>query len=261
MQKIIAIANQKSGVGKTTTAVNLAALCALAGKSSLLIDMDPQANATSNLGVMRDSARNIGQCLVSGLPIEEAIVKTAVDRLCLVPGHSSLARVEQELAAMADPISLLRPLIQAVRPKYDVIFIDCPPSQGLLPKNALGCADGVLVPIQCEFFAMEGLSQMLGAIESAQKTVNDSLGLDGILFTMYDDGLQHSREIVEEIRKHFPDKTYRAIIPRDITVAEAASFGLPLIMYQSRSRAARGYIELAREVLRECRQPETRPRL
>ncbi len=253
MTSIIAIANQKGGVGKTTTAVNIAALSALAGKSSLLVDLDPQANATSNLGVKRDSARNIGQCLISGLPVEEAIVKTAVDRLHLVPGHSFLTRVEQELATMADSASLLRSLMQSVRPKYDMIFIDCPPSQGFLPRNALGCADGVLVPIQCEFFAMEGLSQVLGAIESAQKTVNDSLMLNGVLFTMYEDSLQHSREIVAEIRRHFPDRTYKTTIPRDITVAEAASFGLPLIMYQPRSRAARGYIELTREVLREHR--------
>ncbi len=251
MKKIIAAANQKGGVGKTTTAVNLAALVAISGKSSLLIDLDPQANATSNLGVERDKDRNAGANMLSGLPLADTLVASSIKGLDIVPGHAALARVEQELALLPEPMAALAPMMKEAAEKYDSIIIDCPPSLGLLPQNALCCADSVLVPIQCEFFAMEGLSQILQSIDAIKKSANPSLELEGVLFTMYDEELQHSREIVAEIRRHFPDKTYQAIIPRDISVAEAASFGQPLVTYQPRSRAARSYIEFAREILNE----------
>lgn len=236
-------------MGKTTTAVNLASLAAIAGKKCLLLDLDPQANATSNLGIARDKNRNLGANLIGGCPIEEILTGTPIDGLDLLPGHASLTRVEQELAGMPDPLSPLRHLIKGVEAKYEIIIIDCPPSMGLLPRNALSCAESVLVPIQCEYFAMEGLSQMMSTIEAVRKTNNPALELEGILFTMYEEGVQHCDEIVEEIRKHFDRKTYRTIVPRDITVAEAASFGLPLVLYQPRSRAARSYVELTKEII------------
>lgn len=280
MLRIIAIANQKGGVGKTTTAINLGHGLALADKSCLLVDIDPQANATSGLGVSKDSSVGIYQALTilnsqaspelsrtSGR-LKDCIIPTSTSGLDLLPSTPLLAEIESRLhvgtaavpagrqgtdlsaahSAQTGGYLRLKTILNHVPHSYDYILIDCPPSYGIFPLNALYAADGVIIPIQCEYFAMEGLTQILNIIKQVQKE-NSSPKIDGILLTMYDDNIEFSKEVNSEVRDHFSQLVYQTIIPRDITLAEASSFGLPVLKYEPTSRGAHGYIELAREVL------------
>lgn len=249
MVRIIAIVNQKGGVGKTTTAVNLAVLCSMAGKRCLLVDLDPQANATSGLGLQSGRSDGIGAVLEGVVDLETVLLSTDVNGLSVAPSHHSLVEIEQGLATRPEGGRVLQSVLERNKDRFDHIFIDCPPSLGLLPIGALMAAHSALVPIQCEYFAMEGLTQILATISQVKETGNPSLEVEGILFTMYDPSLQHSVEIIEEVSSHLPKEVLKTIIPRDIAISEAASFGKPIVRYEPASRGARAYIELTREIL------------
>ncbi len=246
---IIAIANQKGGVGKTTTAVNLSACMAAAGRRVLIVDFDPQGNATSGLGVEKAKlAQTIYDVLVDDVPIHDIVQPTAVDRMFIAPADRNLVGAEIELVEMEDREHRLRVALEAVRSEYDYVFIDCPPALNLLTVNALAAADGVLVTLQCEYFALEGLSELLGTIARVRESLNPKLEVQGVLLTMY----QHtnlSSQVIEDVRTHLGEKVYQTIIPRNITLAEAPSFGLPIIFYDLKSAGAKAYLALAREVV------------
>ena len=251
MGKIIAIANQKGGVGKTTTTVNLAASLGVLEKKVLLIDADPQANASSGLGIDVESIeKGTYELLEHAITAEEAIISTTSPNLDIIPSHIDLVAIEIELVDKQKREYKMREALQSIKDKYDYIFIDCAPSLGLLTLNALVAADAVLIPIQCEYFALEGLGKLLNTVKSVQNIHNPDLDIEGLLLTMYDSRLRLSNQVVEEVRKHFQDMVFKTIIKRNIKLGEAPSYGESIIAYDATSRGAKNYISLANEIIK-----------
>ncbi len=250
MGKIIAIANQKGGVAKTTTAVNLSAWLSLMGQKVLLVDIDPQGNATTGVGVDKDSLENcIYDVMINGKTILEAIVPSAVEGLSLVPATIELAGAEVELVSVVERERVLKNALEEIKSDFDFIYIDCPPSLGLLTVNALTAADSLIIPIQCEYYALEGLSQLLNTFNMVRQHLNENLVLEGVLLTMFDGRTNLAIQVVDEVKKYFRDKVYRSIVPRNVRLSEAPSHGKPVMVYDRRSRGAEVYRELAKEVL------------
>ena len=250
MARIISVANQKCGVGKTTTTVNLGACLAQDGKKVLLIDSDAQGNATSGLGVRKpDVKQDIYDVLVNEVSIKETIIKTSRENLSIVPATLQLAGAEIELTSMMARESRLKSALAEVSDEYDFILVDCPPSLGHLTINAFTASDAILIPVQCEYYALEGLSQLLNTVRLVQKHFNPGLEIEGVLLTMYDARTNLGAEVVEEVRRYFQEKVYDTIIPRNVRLSEAPSHGKPIIDYDPRSKGAEVYQALAKEVL------------
>lgn len=251
MGKIIAIANQKGGVGKTTTTVNLASALGKAGKKVLLVDIDPQGNATSGLGVnKRECKYSTYHLLLATADIEEVLVKTEYKNLDILPSNISLAGVEIELVEMTERTYRMRQALAPVKDKYDYILIDCPPSLGLITLNALSAAHSLLVPIQCEYYALEGLSQLIATVRQVKRMYNSDIEIEGVLLTMFDSRLNLTMQVVSEVKKYFPDTVYRTVIPRNVRLSEAPSYGMPIHYYDNSSKGAKAYDSLAKEIIR-----------
>ena len=255
MGKIIAIANQKGGVGKTTTTVNLAASLGVLEKKVLLIDADPQANATSGLGIDVDAVeRGTYQLLEHTLHVDEVIVQTDSPNVDLVPAHIDLVAIEIELVDKDNREYMLKEALRDLGDRYDFVLIDCAPSLGLLTLNALTAADSVMIPIQCEYFALEGLGKLLNTVKSVQKIHNNDLDIEGMLLTMYDSRLRLSNQVVEEVKKHFADMVFDTIIQRNVRLSEAPSYGESIIKYDASSKGASNYLNLANEILKKNKE-------
>lgn len=254
MGKIIAVANQKGGVGKTTSVINLTAGLGKSGKKSLLVDIDSQGNSTSGLGINKREVEISTYHLLTGDErAAEAIVKTEFKNVDLIPSSIDLAAAEIELVELSERTLRLRQALAPIRDQYDYILIDCPPSMGLVTLNAFSACDSVIVPIQCEYYALEGLSQLMATIKQVKRLYNPVIELEGILLTMYDSRLKLTEQVEEEVRSHFPDKVYKTVIPRNVRLSEAPSFGMPAIYFDQNSRGAKAYLELTKEFLKKYR--------
>jgi chromosome partitioning protein len=255
MRKIISVTNQKGGVGKTTTAINLAASLAAAEKRTLLIDADSQGNATSGIGVNINDINNnnLYHCMTENRPLQEAILKTQIPHLDVVPANEDLIGVELEFVSLKDREKKLRNLVRALTVSYDYVIIDCPPSLGFLTVNAMVASDYLIVPLQCEYFAMEGLGHLLKTVEIIKKYLNPTLCLGGILLTMYDSRNLLSRRVSDDVRKNFGNLVFETVIPRNVRLSESPSHGLPIILYDIKSRGAISYLELAKEIMKNGR--------
>jgi chromosome partitioning protein len=252
MGKIIAIANQKGGVGKTTTAINLAASLAALEHKTLIVDADPQANTTSGLGFNPQKIENsIYECMVDNISVKDAIVKSEIDYLDLLPSHIDLVGAEIEMVNLVNREEKMREALGEVKDAYDYIVIDCSPSLGLITINALTAANSVIIPVQCEYFALEGLGKLLNTIKIIQSRLNTGLEIEGILLTMYDVRLRLSNQVVEEVNQHFKQMVFSTIIPRNIKLSESPSFGMPAIAHDAESKGAIAYLNLAEEIIKK----------
>ena len=252
MTKIVSLANQKGGVGKTTTAINLGASLAACERKVLIVDLDPQANATSGVGLEKSEEKSMYPVLVDGMPMRDIVAPTELPTLFVAPSSVDLVGAEVELRDAIGREYVLKRALEPVASDYDYVLIDSPPSLGLLTINGLTAAHSVLVPMQCEYFALEGVSQLLTTIDRVRDAVNPELEIEGIVLTMYDERMNLSRQVAEEVRGHFGEKVYTTIIPRNVRLGEAPSFGKPIILYDIRSRGSEAYIHLAKEFIRRA---------